>query len=98
MKAGMIGRATAANLLRKCTSLNDIDVIIEDLQLKSQDLLSNAEKLAAKLAEEERIKNLNKNLYELSNNHMDFKSKDIPNRKYSAYRLLLKNQGGTLLL
>jgi len=45
-KAGEFGRATAAILLRKCVKLNDIELIIEDLQRKSNDLLSNAEKLA----------------------------------------------------
>jgi len=40
--------------LRKCTKLDDIEVMIEDLQKKSDDLLSNAEKMALKLAEEAR--------------------------------------------
>lgn len=53
-KAGEFGRATAATLLRKCTKLDDIEVMIEDLQKKSDDLLSNAEKMALKLAEEAR--------------------------------------------
>jgi hypothetical protein len=30
-KAGEFGRATASVLLRKCTKLDDIEVIIEDL-------------------------------------------------------------------
>ena len=53
-KAGEFGRATAAVLLRKCVKLEDIEIMIEDLQRKSDDLLSNAEKVAAKLAAEAR--------------------------------------------
>ena len=39
-KAGEFGRATAATLLRKCVKLDDIEVMIEELQRKSNDLLS----------------------------------------------------------
>ena len=57
-KAGEFGRATAATLLRKCVKLDDIEVMIEDLQRKSNDLLSQAEKHALKIAEEQRVKAL----------------------------------------
>ena len=55
MKAGEFGRATAAIQLRKCTKLDDIENIINDLQKKSNDLLSAAEKEALKLAEKARL-------------------------------------------
>ena len=51
-KKGQFGMATAATLLRKVTKLEDIDEIIDNLQKKASDLLSNAEKQAKKLAEE----------------------------------------------
>lgn len=57
-KAGEFGRATPATLLRKCTRLDDIEVVIDELQKKSNDLLSSAEKQALELAEKQRKKEL----------------------------------------
>ena len=51
-KAGEFGKATPAILLRKCTLLSDMDVIIDDLQKKSNELLSDAERMAFELAEQ----------------------------------------------
>jgi hypothetical protein len=55
---GEFGRATACTLLKKCTRLDDIEIMIEDLQKKSNDLLSNAEKMALRLAEEGKQKEI----------------------------------------
>jgi predicted transcriptional regulator len=57
-KMGEFGRATACTILRKCTRLEDIESIIEDLQAKSNDLLSNAEKMALRLKEEAEAKQI----------------------------------------
>jgi hypothetical protein len=56
--------------------LDDIENIIEELQRKSNDLLSNAEKLAIKLAEEARIKELTENVHKLSRKKLEFKAKE----------------------
>lgn len=54
VRAGDFGRATPAVLLRKTTKLQDIDMIIDDLQSKSKDMLSKAEKKAQELAMKEK--------------------------------------------
>ena len=60
-KAGQYGRATAAKLLRKSVMLHDIDIIIDDIQRKSDSLASEADILARKAAAEERIKSIRRN-------------------------------------
>ena len=51
IKMGEFGRATAAISLRKTTKLDDIEIIINDLIRKSNNLLSQAEKEALYMAE-----------------------------------------------
>ena len=89
LKAGEFGRASAAVLLRKCTKLDDIEFIIEELQRKSNDLLSNAEKLAIKLAEEARVKELTSNLSKLTRKKLEFKAKETLKRNRSFKGLLV---------
>ena len=74
-KAGEFGRATAATLLRKCTKLDDIEVMIEDLQKKSNDLLSNAEKMSLKLAEESKQKEIAENVKRIVYKKLDYQPK-----------------------
>lgn len=80
-KAGEFGRATAATLLRKCVKLDDIEVMIEELQRKSNDLLSQAEKHALKIAEEQRIKALQENVNKLVTKKVEFRLKDLKRNK-----------------
>ena len=84
-KSGEFGRATAATLLRKCTKLEDIEIMIEDLQRKSDDLLSNAEKIAAKLAKEARQKEIDETITKLTSKKLEFKSKNMGVRKASFH-------------
>ena len=46
MRTGRFGRASASALLRKCTRLEDMDLMIQDMTEKADNLLSNAEKEA----------------------------------------------------
>lgn len=89
-KSGEFGRATAATLLRKCTKLEDIEIMIEDLQRKSDDLLSNAEKIAAKLAKEARQKEIDETITKLTSKKLEFKSKNMGVRKASFHGKIKK--------
>jgi hypothetical protein len=68
--------------------LDDIENIIEELQRKSNDLLSNAEKLAIKLAEEARVKELSENIHKLSRKKLEFKAKETVKRNRSFKGIL----------
>ena len=70
-------------MLRKCVRLDEIETMIEDLQKKSNDLLSNAEKMALKLAEEQRQKNIAKNIENLTAKKLDYRPKDAMKRRKS---------------
>ena len=82
-KAGEFGRATAATLLRKCIRLDDIEVMIEELQRKSHDLLSAAERQALQLAEQQRQKELAENVQRLANKKLDFRTRKTVKRNKS---------------
>ena len=82
-KAGEFGRATAAVLLRKCTKLDDMEIMIEDLQAKSNDLLSNAEKMSLKLAEESKQKEIEANIKRLSHKKLEYKAEKTFKRQNS---------------
>ena len=64
-------------MLRKCTKLDDMEIMIEDLQAKSNDLLSNAEKMSLKLAEESRHKEIELNIKRLSHKKLEFKGEKV---------------------
>ena len=83
MKAGEFGRATAATLLRKCVKLEDIEYMVEDCQAKSNELLSNADKLAEELAEKRERKKIEKNIKNLNMNRMEFEPARCFKRKTS---------------
>jgi hypothetical protein len=72
---GEFGRATSCTLLKKCTRLDDIEIMIEDLQKKSNDLLSNAEKMAVRLEEERKQKEISANIKRLTNRKVEYKQK-----------------------
>lgn len=80
---GEFGRATSCTLLKKCTRLDDIEIMIEDLQKKSNDLLSNAEKMALRLAEEAKQKEIAANIKRLANKKIEFKPKYLYKRSNS---------------
>jgi len=83
MKAGEFGRATAATLLRKCVKLEDIEYMVEDCQAKSNELLSNADKLAEELADKRERKRIEKNIKNLNMNRMEFEPARCFKRKAS---------------
>ena len=51
-----------------------MEIMIEDLQAKSNDLLSNAEKMSLKLAEESRQKEIEANIKRLSHKKLEYKA------------------------
>lgn len=51
--------------------------MIEELQRKSNDLLSQAEKHALKIAEEQRVKALQENVNKLVTKKVEFRLKDL---------------------
>ena len=57
--------------------------MIEDLQKKSDDLLSNAEKMALKLAEEARQRDIANNVRRLVHKKLEYKTKDAVKRQNS---------------
>jgi len=83
MKAGEFGRATAATLLRKCVKLEDIEYMVEDCQAKSNELLSNADKLAEELADKRERKRIAKNIKTLNMNRLEFEPARTFKRKTS---------------
>ncbi len=91
MKAGEFGRATAAIQLRKCTKLEDIENIINDLQKKSNDLLSAAEKEALRLAEQARLVQLEKNVKQITSKKLEFNQREALKRNRSFYGKQIKN-------
>lgn len=54
-----------------------MEIMIEDLQAKSNDLLSNAEKMSLKLAEESRLKEIDANIKRLSHKKLEFKADKV---------------------
>lgn len=57
--------------------------MIEDLQAKSNDLLSNAEKMSVKLAEESRQKEIDSNIKRLCHKKLEYKSTKVFKRQNS---------------
>lgn len=84
-KAGEFGRASAALLLRKCTLLSDIDDIVEELQKRSNELLSNAERLALEMAEKARQKEIKAAVETLANRRLDYPAKSTVRRTRSFH-------------
>ena len=60
------------------------------MQRKSDDLLSNAEKVAAKLAKEARQKEIDENVKKLTTKKLEFKSKNMGERKKSFHGKIVK--------
>lgn len=83
MKAGEFGRATAATLLRKCVKLEDIEYMVEDSQAKSNELLSNADKLAEELAAKRERKKIEKNIKRLNTKRLEYNQESCFKRRTS---------------
>lgn len=83
MKAGAFGKATTSMLLRKCVKLSDIDLLVEECEIKSNALLSNADKLALKLAEEKRLKETKNNIKRIAFKKLDMDQGELKKRSNS---------------
>lgn len=66
MKAGLLEKASSSIQLKKGVLLEDINKIVDECMTKSNDLLSNAEKLSLKMAEERKRKQIKKNIKKLA--------------------------------
>lgn len=67
--------------------LSDIDIIVDDLQKKSDELLSDAERMGQELAEQQRQQEVKDRIRKLANNKLDYRVLDTIPRNRSFTKL-----------
>ena len=82
-KEANFGEPSASTLLRKGVTLKEIDEIIENLQSKAVDLISNADKLSKKLAKEKALKEKQEIMKKLLKKKLEFPHKLAYKRQHS---------------